>query len=101
MTARYRLRIAGPAAKALTDVLPEKVTAAAYEFITGPLLSSSHRVGKPLDPSDQHIPWNKSSRGSSPGSYGAGRSVRRRAGVHRPVQHLYQQPTCRYTSGIC
>jgi mRNA interferase RelE/StbE len=50
VTTRYRLRIAGPAAKALTDVLPEKVAAAAYEFITGPLLDSPRRVGKPLDP---------------------------------------------------
>ncbi|MGH3191679.1 MAG: type II toxin-antitoxin system RelE family toxin [Streptosporangiaceae bacterium] len=50
MTARYRLRIAGPAAKALAEVLPEKVAAAAYEFITGPLLDSPRRVGKPLDP---------------------------------------------------
>lgn len=50
MTARYRLRIAGPAAKALTEVLPEKVAAAAYEFITGPLLDNPRRVGKPLDP---------------------------------------------------
>jgi mRNA interferase RelE/StbE len=47
---RYRLRIAGPAAKALTDVLPEKVAAAACEFITGPLLDNPRRVGKPLDP---------------------------------------------------
>lgn len=51
MTTRYRLRIAGPAAKALTEVLPEKVAAAAYEFITGPLLDNPRRVGKPLDPS--------------------------------------------------
>lgn len=50
MTARYRLRIAGPAVKALTDILPEKVAAAAYEFITGPLLDEPRRVGKPLDP---------------------------------------------------
>ena len=50
MTTRYRLRIAGPAAKALAEVLPEKVAAAAYEFITAPLLDSPHRVGKPLDP---------------------------------------------------
>lgn len=50
MTARYRLRIAGPAAKALTEVLPEKVAAAAYEFITGPLLDNPRRAGKPLDP---------------------------------------------------
>jgi len=47
---RYRLRIAGPAARALTEVLPEKVAAAAYEFITGPLLEDPHRVGKRLNP---------------------------------------------------
>jgi mRNA interferase RelE/StbE len=50
VTTRYRLRIAGPAAKALTEVLPEKVASAAYEFITGPLLDNPRRVGKPLDP---------------------------------------------------
>lgn len=50
MSQRYRLRIAGPAAKALAEVLPEKVAAAAYEFITGPLLDDPHRVGKPLNP---------------------------------------------------
>ena len=50
MTARYRLRVAGPAAKALAEVLPEKVAAAAFEFITGPLLDNPRRVGKPLDP---------------------------------------------------
>lgn len=50
MSSRYRLRIAGPAVKALTDVIPEKVAAAAYEFITGLLLDNPHRVGKPLDP---------------------------------------------------
>jgi mRNA interferase RelE/StbE len=47
---RYRLRIARPAAKALAELLPEKVAAAAYKFITGPLLDDPHRVGKPLDP---------------------------------------------------
>lgn len=50
MSRRYRLRIAGPAARALTDVLPEKVAAAVYEFITGPLLDNPQRVGKRLDP---------------------------------------------------
>lgn len=50
MSERYRLRIARPAAKALTEVLPEKVATAAYEFIRGPLLDNPHRVGKPLDP---------------------------------------------------
>jgi len=42
--------VAGPAAKALAEVLPEKVAAAAYEFITGPLLDDPHRVGKLLNP---------------------------------------------------
>jgi mRNA-degrading endonuclease RelE of RelBE toxin-antitoxin system len=32
----------------LTQTLPEAVAAAAYEFITGPLLSQPHRVGKRL-----------------------------------------------------
>lgn len=50
MSERYRLRIARPAAKDLTERLPEKVATAAYEFITGPLLDNPHRVGKPLDP---------------------------------------------------
>lgn len=50
MTQPYRLRIARPAVRALAEVLPEKVAAAAYEFITGPLLEDPHRVGKPLNP---------------------------------------------------
>lgn len=49
MSERYRLRIARPAARALSELLPEKVAVAAYEFITGPLLDDPHRVGKPLD----------------------------------------------------
>jgi len=50
VTQPYRLRIARPAARALAEVLPEKVAAAAYEFINGPLLEDPHRVGKPLNP---------------------------------------------------
>ncbi len=50
MSERYRLRIARPAARALSELLPEKVAAAAYELITGPLLDDPHRAGKPLDP---------------------------------------------------
>lgn len=50
MSEPYRLRIARPAARALTERLPEKVAAAVYEFITGALLENPQRVGKPLDP---------------------------------------------------
>lgn len=50
MSRRYRLRIARPAAHAVTELLPERVAAAAYEFITGPLLDQPQRVGKPLNP---------------------------------------------------
>jgi mRNA-degrading endonuclease RelE of RelBE toxin-antitoxin system len=32
----------------LTETLPEAVAAAAYEFITGPLLTQPYRVGKRL-----------------------------------------------------
>jgi len=50
VTQPYRLRIARPAVRAVAEVLPEKVAAAAYEFVTGPLLEDPHRVGKPLNP---------------------------------------------------
>ncbi|MHB1089143.1 MAG: type II toxin-antitoxin system RelE family toxin [Acidimicrobiales bacterium] len=46
----YNLQVARSAASALTDVLPEKIAHAVYEFITGPLLENPHRVGKPLAP---------------------------------------------------
>ena len=45
----YRLEIAGPAVRALSETLPEKVAGAAYVFITGALLANPRRVGKPLD----------------------------------------------------
>ena len=50
MTEPYDLRIAPAAARALTHQLPEQIAAAAYEFITGPLLADPRRVGKPLNP---------------------------------------------------
>lgn len=45
----YRLEIAGPAVRALTESLPPKIAAAAYAFITGALLEHPKRVGKPLN----------------------------------------------------
>ncbi|GAA2685314.1 type II toxin-antitoxin system RelE family toxin [Actinoplanes palleronii] len=45
---RYRLQVTGPAARALDGRLPEKIAAAAYEFITTVLLDNPHRVGKRL-----------------------------------------------------
>jgi mRNA-degrading endonuclease RelE of RelBE toxin-antitoxin system len=44
----YRLRVTAPAARALSNDLPEKIAAPAYEFITGALLADPRRVGKPL-----------------------------------------------------
>ena len=46
----YVLAITPTARRQLTDNLPEAVAAAAYEFITGPLLDNPHRVGKQLRP---------------------------------------------------
>jgi mRNA interferase RelE/StbE len=43
----YRLKVAGPAARALEKV-PERVAAAVVEFMTGRLLENPHRIGKPL-----------------------------------------------------
>lgn len=52
----YALRTTPTVRRALTDVLPEAAAAAAYEFITGPLLDNPHRVGKRLLPplEDRH-----------------------------------------------
>lgn len=45
---RYRLQVTGPAAPAVAGRLPEKISAAVYEFITTALLVKPHRVGKRL-----------------------------------------------------
>jgi mRNA interferase RelE/StbE len=47
-TEPYELGLARPARRAISELLPEDVAAAAVEFITGPLLEAPHRVGKPL-----------------------------------------------------
>jgi mRNA interferase RelE/StbE len=48
VTDPYELGTAFPARRALAERLGADVAAAAVEFITGPLLDSPHRVGKPL-----------------------------------------------------
>ncbi|RBY79867.1 type II toxin-antitoxin system RelE/ParE family toxin [Geodermatophilus sp. TF02-6] len=54
--APYVLAITPTARRQLADNLPEAVAAAAYEFITGPLLGNPQRVGKQLRPplEDRH-----------------------------------------------
>ena len=57
MTAeRYELVVAPTARRQLTEILPESVAFAAYDFIVGPLLDNPHRVGKQLRPplADRH-----------------------------------------------
>jgi mRNA-degrading endonuclease RelE of RelBE toxin-antitoxin system len=44
----YELGLTRPARRAISELLPEDVAAAAVEFITGPLLGAPYRVGKPL-----------------------------------------------------
>lgn len=44
----YETVVAGPAARASREVLPEAVAAAVVNFITGPLLGNPRRVGRPL-----------------------------------------------------
>ncbi len=46
----YELRTTSTVRRALSEILPEAVAAAAYEFITGPLLGEPYRVGKRLLP---------------------------------------------------
>lgn len=45
---RYEPGMTRPARRAISELLPEDVAAAAVEFITGPLLEAPRRVGKPL-----------------------------------------------------
>jgi mRNA-degrading endonuclease RelE of RelBE toxin-antitoxin system len=45
---RYELGTAPPARRAIGELLPAEVAAAAVEFIIGPLLDNPHRVGKAL-----------------------------------------------------
>jgi mRNA-degrading endonuclease RelE of RelBE toxin-antitoxin system len=44
----YELVVAGPAARALANALPEPVAAAVVALITGDLIEAPRRVGKPL-----------------------------------------------------
>jgi mRNA-degrading endonuclease RelE of RelBE toxin-antitoxin system len=46
----YILRTTPTVRRALSETLPEAVAAAAYEFMTGPLLTDPYRVGKRLLP---------------------------------------------------
>jgi mRNA interferase RelE/StbE len=46
----YELRTTSTVRRALSETLPEAVATAAYEFITGPLLTDPHRIGKRLLP---------------------------------------------------
>ncbi len=46
----YTLRTTPTVRRAIAETLPEAVAAAAFEFITGPLLKQPYRVGKRLLP---------------------------------------------------
>jgi len=48
MSPRYEVKFSKSAKRALKQDLPEKVAAAAFEFITGALSENPHRVGKQL-----------------------------------------------------
>jgi mRNA interferase RelE/StbE len=44
----YRIELTPAARRALTELLPEAVAVACWEFIRGPLAQNPQRVGKPL-----------------------------------------------------
>lgn len=46
--APYELVVAGPAARAIAEVLPEAVAGAVIALVTGDLVAAPRRVGKPL-----------------------------------------------------
>jgi mRNA interferase RelE/StbE len=68
----YRIELTKGAKKALTDVLPEAVALACWEFIRGPLAENPYRVGKPL-------------RGQLEGRYSA------RRGEFRVIYEIFDQ----------
>ena len=45
---RYELVVARPAARAIAERLPEVVSAAVFDFITGALIENPKRVGREL-----------------------------------------------------
>ncbi len=44
----YELVLARPAARAIAEELPESIATAVVDFVTGPLVVNSHRVGRAL-----------------------------------------------------
>lgn len=48
MTGPYEVVFSRTARRALEQELPEKIAAAAFEFIVGPLRENPHRLGRPL-----------------------------------------------------
>lgn len=44
----FRIELTKAAKNALTDLLPEGIAVACWEFIRGPLAENPYRVGKPL-----------------------------------------------------
>jgi mRNA interferase RelE/StbE len=48
VTKPYELIVAGPLARAIAEQLPDAVSAAVIEFMTGALLADPHRVGREL-----------------------------------------------------
>jgi len=44
----YRIELTRAAKRALTELLPDTVAVACWEFIRGPLAENPYRVGKPL-----------------------------------------------------
>jgi mRNA-degrading endonuclease RelE of RelBE toxin-antitoxin system len=44
----FGLDVAGPAARAIAQDLPESVAAAVIDFLTGALIENPHRVGRAL-----------------------------------------------------
>ncbi len=44
----YRIELTKAAKRALTELLPQAVAVACWEFIRGPLADNPNRVGKPL-----------------------------------------------------
>jgi mRNA interferase RelE/StbE len=85
----YELRTTSTVRRALSESLPEAVAAAAYEFITRPLLADPYRIGKRLlPPMDDRFSARR-------GTYGVIYRIDDKAGVVTVVDVAHRRDVCR------
>lgn len=76
----YELIVARPAARAIAEILPEAVSAAVIDFITGSLIENPRRVGRELRNDPEPVV-----------AHGVVHEIAARAGPHARGHHLVEE----------